>query len=194
VDSYSGFFDNYRGCATGLGKHLALAGITEVFCCGLALDFCVGSTAIDAQELGFNAYLIEDCCRAVAPESLATMKQKLEKAGVKLCMAKGVPEIVASAGKQPGSPDSPALHAHSFEKNVHRFPSMTTPRGAPADKGSFDNIVPVGGPPSFAHLRNSYVRQESENAMQEVQLAPAFRRRTNEGKEEAGGSCEPPAE
>jgi len=97
VDSYSGFFDNYRGCATGLGKHLALAGITEVFCCGLALDFCVGSTAIDAQELGFNAYLIEDCCRAVAPESLATMKQKLEKAGVKLCMAKGVPEIVASA-------------------------------------------------------------------------------------------------
>lgn len=52
VDSYSGFFDNYKDRATGLGDELVKRGVTDVFVCGLAYDYCAGSSACDAAELG----------------------------------------------------------------------------------------------------------------------------------------------
>ena len=65
VDSYSGFFDNDHHTATGLGYYLKDAGVTEVFVCGLATDYCVKFTAIDARRLGFDTFLVEDACRGV---------------------------------------------------------------------------------------------------------------------------------
>lgn len=65
IDSYSGFFDNGHRRATGMGDWLKDQGITRVFVLGLATDYCVKFTALDALTLGFETYLIEDACRGV---------------------------------------------------------------------------------------------------------------------------------
>ena len=65
VDSYSGFFDNGKRRATGLDAWLRERWITRVYIMGLATDYCVKATALDARELGFEVWLIEDGCRAV---------------------------------------------------------------------------------------------------------------------------------
>ncbi len=65
VDSYSGFFDNGRKKSTGLGDWLRAKGITELYVLGLATDYCVKATVLDALEQGFAVWLIEDGCRAV---------------------------------------------------------------------------------------------------------------------------------
>jgi nicotinamidase/pyrazinamidase len=65
VDSYSGFFDNDRRSATGLGDYLREVGETEVVVLGLATDYCVKATALDARRLGLRVQLIVDACRAV---------------------------------------------------------------------------------------------------------------------------------
>jgi nicotinamidase/pyrazinamidase len=65
VDSYSGFFDNGRKKQTGLAEWLRERWITRVYVMGLATDYCVKATALDARELGFETWVIEDGCRAV---------------------------------------------------------------------------------------------------------------------------------
>lgn len=65
IDSYSGFFDNGMRKATGLGDWLKAQGVTDVAVCGLATDYCVKATAIDAAQLGFQTTLVEDACRGV---------------------------------------------------------------------------------------------------------------------------------
>jgi nicotinamidase/pyrazinamidase len=65
VDSYSGFFDNGHRHATGLGEYLKDRGVASVHLCGLATDYCVKCTALDAVQLGFETFLIEEACRSV---------------------------------------------------------------------------------------------------------------------------------
>lgn len=65
IDSYSGFFDNGHRKATGLGDYLKEMGVTEVWVMGIATDYCVKFTVLDALELGFKVNLIEDACRGV---------------------------------------------------------------------------------------------------------------------------------
>lgn len=65
IDSYSGFFDNGHRQATGLGDYLKAQGIEKVYVVGLATDYCVRFTALDAHDLGFDTYVIADACRAV---------------------------------------------------------------------------------------------------------------------------------
>jgi nicotinamidase/pyrazinamidase len=65
VDSYSAFFENDRRTATGLDGYLKGLGVTRVYLTGLATDFCVLSTALDAVRLGFDTRLVEDACRGV---------------------------------------------------------------------------------------------------------------------------------
>ena len=65
VDSYSGFFDNNKSRGTGLDAWLRERWITRVYVMGLATDYCVKATALDARDLGFEVWLIEDGCRAV---------------------------------------------------------------------------------------------------------------------------------
>ena len=84
VDSYSAFFDNWKGASTGLAKVLEEREITDVFVVGLATDLCAGLTACDAAHLGFNTFLVEDCALGVSPDSIAAMKVNLAKAGVRL--------------------------------------------------------------------------------------------------------------
>ncbi len=65
IDSYSGFFDNGHRKATGLGDYLRERGVRDVYVCGLATDYCVQFTALDAVDLGFRTHLIADACRGV---------------------------------------------------------------------------------------------------------------------------------
>lgn len=65
VDSYSAFFDNAHLRATGLGDYLRETGVSEVYVLGLATDYCVKFTALDALHLGFRVHVVADGCRAV---------------------------------------------------------------------------------------------------------------------------------
>jgi nicotinamidase/pyrazinamidase len=65
IDSYSGFFDNGHRKATGLETYLKLKGVNDVFVCGLATDYCVKFTAMDAREQGFTVSVVQDACRGV---------------------------------------------------------------------------------------------------------------------------------
>ncbi|MDQ3337054.1 MAG: bifunctional nicotinamidase/pyrazinamidase [Myxococcota bacterium] len=65
IDSYSGFFDNGHKKATGLGDWIRERKITKLFVMGLATDYCVKFTVLDARELGVEVVLVEDGCRAV---------------------------------------------------------------------------------------------------------------------------------
>jgi nicotinamidase/pyrazinamidase len=84
VDSYSGFFDNARRGDTGLGDYLKSKGIEQVFVCGLALDYCVKFTALDAKSLGFATALIVDATRAVNlnPKDGDSAIAEMEEAGI----------------------------------------------------------------------------------------------------------------
>ncbi|WP_041249524.1 bifunctional nicotinamidase/pyrazinamidase [Gluconacetobacter diazotrophicus] len=72
VDSYSAFLDNDRTTRTGLEDWLRGLGITRIFIAGLALDYCVAFTAIDAKALGFETIVVEDACRGIDPDPDAT--------------------------------------------------------------------------------------------------------------------------
>lgn len=65
IDSYSGFFDNGHRQGTGLAEYLQSRGVHEVYLLGLATDYCVKFTALDARGLGYRTTLIEDGCRGV---------------------------------------------------------------------------------------------------------------------------------
>ncbi|XHR29855.1 MAG: bifunctional nicotinamidase/pyrazinamidase [Chthoniobacteraceae bacterium] len=84
IDSYSGFFDNGHRKATGLGEFLKTNDVTAVFVCGLATDYCVKATALDAVQLGFKTYLIEDASRGVNLQSddVANAIKQMQAVGV----------------------------------------------------------------------------------------------------------------
>jgi nicotinamidase/pyrazinamidase len=65
IDSYSAFQEADRKTPTGLAGYLKERGIRRVFVAGLATDFCVAWTALDARQAGFDTYVIEDACRAI---------------------------------------------------------------------------------------------------------------------------------
>lgn len=65
IDSYSGFFDNQHDQSTGLADYLQKIGVTELYITGLATDYCVKFTALDALSLGFKTWVIQDACRGV---------------------------------------------------------------------------------------------------------------------------------
>jgi nicotinamidase/pyrazinamidase len=65
IDSYSAFFENDRETPTGLGGYLEERNLNRVFLAGLAYDFCVGYSAMDARRLGLEAVVLRDACRAI---------------------------------------------------------------------------------------------------------------------------------
>ena len=83
IDSYSAFFENDRTTPTGLGGYLKERGFKHLFLCGLATDYCVGFSALDARKLGFAVTVVEPACRAIDLEgSLADMRRRWAEAGV----------------------------------------------------------------------------------------------------------------
>lgn len=88
IDSYSAFFENDHTTPTGLDGYLRSRGITDVVIVGLALDFCVNYSAVDAAKLGFNVEVRQDLCRAIDLNgSLAAAIDGMVAAGVTLTQA-----------------------------------------------------------------------------------------------------------
>ena len=84
TDSYSAFLEADRKTATGLAGYLKARGIKRVYLAGLATDFCVAWSALDARKAGFEAAVIEDACRGIDLNgSLAKAWADMGKAGVK---------------------------------------------------------------------------------------------------------------
>ena len=86
IDSYSGFFDNGHRKSTGLDVYLKQAGVTETYVLGLATDYCVKFTALDAKELGFATYVLADACRGVDLQAgdVAAALHDMKAAGVQI--------------------------------------------------------------------------------------------------------------
>lgn len=85
IDSYSAFMEADRVTTTGLAGYLKERGIDTVYLVGLALDFCVMFSALDARAAGFNAFVVLDACRAIDLNgSLAAAIERMQVAGVGL--------------------------------------------------------------------------------------------------------------
>lgn len=85
IDSYSAFLEADRRTTTGLSGYLKERGIDTVYMVGLALDFCVMYSALDARAAGFNAFVVLDACRAIDINgSLAAAMDRMQGAGVGL--------------------------------------------------------------------------------------------------------------
>jgi len=85
IDSYSAFFENDRTTPTGLEGYLRSRGLTRLTMVGLATDYCVNYSAVDAARLGFEVKVITDLCRAIdLGGSLATAVAGMKAAGVTL--------------------------------------------------------------------------------------------------------------
>ncbi len=84
IDSYSGLFDNGHRKSTGLGEWLKVQGVTEVFVCGLATDYCVKFTALDAVGMGFKTHFIEDASRGVTlhPDDVKNAIDEMKRARI----------------------------------------------------------------------------------------------------------------
>ncbi len=84
IDSYSAFFENDRTTPTGLAGYLRERGLKRLFLTGLATDFCIAFSALDARKEGFEVLVIEDACRAIDLDgSLAAAWQQMSAVGVK---------------------------------------------------------------------------------------------------------------
>ncbi len=85
IDSYSAFFENDKTTPTGLDGYLKTRGVTAVTLVGLATDYCVAYSALDAAKLGFDVTVRLDLCRAIDMDgSLATALDQMRAAGVSL--------------------------------------------------------------------------------------------------------------
>lgn len=90
IDSYSAFFENDHTTPTGLEGYLKTRGIDTVTLVGLATDFCVNFSAVDAAALGFKVTAMEQACRAIDMDgSLAAARENMRAAGVRLDFSNG---------------------------------------------------------------------------------------------------------
>jgi nicotinamidase/pyrazinamidase len=93
IDSYSGFFDNGHRKSTGLEDYLRSEGVTDVYIVGLATDYCVRWTALDALRLGFVTHVIPDGCRGVElqPGDIERAIEEMRGAGARIVAGHEVP-------------------------------------------------------------------------------------------------------
>ncbi len=92
IDSYSGFFDNGQRKATGLEDYLKQMGAEQVYIVGLATDYCVKFTALDAHQAGFNTTVIKDATRAVnlEPGDYQKALTEMKKQGINVVISKTI--------------------------------------------------------------------------------------------------------
>lgn len=90
IDSYSGFFDNGRQKSTALADYLHGKGVTEVYLCGLAADYCVYFSAKDALAERFKVYFIEDATRAIDLANYQQAKEDLLQHGAHIIQSQSI--------------------------------------------------------------------------------------------------------
>ena len=86
IDSYSTFFDNGRRKATGLDDYLRQKGVDEVYVAGLATDYCVKYSTLDARRLGYKTFVVLDACRGIDLKKgdVARAVEEMKQAGVRM--------------------------------------------------------------------------------------------------------------
>jgi nicotinamidase/pyrazinamidase len=86
IDSYSAFFDNEHRRATGLGDFLKEQSVTDIYILGIATDYCIKYSAIDALHLGFKVHVIEDGCSGInlKPDDSKNAIEEIRTLGVKI--------------------------------------------------------------------------------------------------------------
>ncbi|MEC4114163.1 bifunctional nicotinamidase/pyrazinamidase [Myroides pelagicus] len=89
VDSYSGFYDNDKQISTGLLGYLRERGVTAVYVCGLAAEFCVYYTSKDAAVAGLDTYFLDFATRPISAEGLVSAKGDLSALGVHIIENEG---------------------------------------------------------------------------------------------------------
>jgi nicotinamidase/pyrazinamidase len=103
VDSYSAFFENDHTTPTGLAGYLRERELTRVFLAGLAYDFCVGYSVLDARRLGFPAVVLRDACRAIDLNgSVAAMEAEFVKASVGVIETTQILDVAAREDAKEG--------------------------------------------------------------------------------------------
>ena len=92
ADSYSAFRDNDQAALTGLADYLKSQGVTELDVCGLATDYCVKFSALDAKEMlpGIKVRFIEDASRGIPPDGIAAAKAEMAAAGIEIVSSKDI--------------------------------------------------------------------------------------------------------
>ncbi len=93
IDSYSGFFDNAHLKSTGLSGYLKDKGVTSLYFCGLAAEYCVYYSIMDALKQGFETFLIEDATRAISEENYQKAKKDILHSGGKIITASEIKAI-----------------------------------------------------------------------------------------------------
>ncbi|RME96892.1 MAG: isochorismatase family protein, partial [Bacteroidetes bacterium] len=97
---YSGFYDNGHRKSTGMGEWLQAQGVDTVYVMGLATDYCVKFTVLDAlQKFHFRTYLIEDGCRGIdlAAGDITRALDEMQQAGAQLITSEAVPESMSAS-------------------------------------------------------------------------------------------------
>jgi nicotinamidase/pyrazinamidase len=90
IDSYSGFYDNGHLKSTGLERYLTAKRVTDLYIAGLATDYCVKFTALDALPLNFKTYVVEDACRGVNLKEgdVSAALEEMQEAGVHIVQSR----------------------------------------------------------------------------------------------------------
>ncbi len=94
IDSYSTFYDNFHRNPSGLQGYLEERGVERIFIAGLAFDFCVRYSALDALEFTSEVYVIEDATRGVDEDSIAETKKEFKEKGIRLIRSAQVPALL----------------------------------------------------------------------------------------------------
>lgn len=87
IDSYSAFLENDQVTSTGLADDLRAQGVRRVVLVGLATDYCVAYSALDARSAGFEVAVLLSGCRGISPDTVASQKEAMVRAGVHLVSA-----------------------------------------------------------------------------------------------------------
>jgi len=126
IDSYSGFFDNRHQKSTGLSDLLKRKGITEVHLVGLATDYCVKFTALDALQEGFEVTLIQDACRGVnlSPNDVPKTITQLKNKGVKILKSGDLLGPTVALYRPIGPEELTKLEASNFTAWPPRLPDQ----------------------------------------------------------------------
>jgi nicotinamidase/pyrazinamidase len=96
IDSYSAFTENDGATTTGLSAYLHARGLTRLFFCGVAYDYCVGFSAVAASALGFESIVLEDLTRGIASPSIAATNAAFAAAGVQRISSSDIATETAS--------------------------------------------------------------------------------------------------
>jgi 8-oxo-dGTP pyrophosphatase MutT (NUDIX family) len=160
IDSYSGFFDNGFRRGTGLATYLRNRGVTDVYVLGLATDYCVRFTALDARRFGFRTHVILDACRGVNLQAgdVDAAVEEMRGAGVVVVDSKDVPAAFASSDGRAAGSDVVTLHAgkhlHLLSRGTWEYAQRPTASGVVTIVPRTDNDelvfteqvrAPVGG-------------------------------------------------